>query len=318
MNCPHHIHIYKAVPRSYRDLPVRLAEFGTVYRYEQSGELAGLLRVRGFTQDDAHIFCTPEQLPQEIAGTVQLSLEILQVLQLSDCRIRLGLRDPDSDKYSGDPELWTLAEQQLRDVVRGLELDCSEEIGEAAFYGPKIDFIVRDCIGREWQLGTVQVDYTLPERFDLTYVGADNKPHRPIMIHRAPFGSIERLMAVLIEHYAGEFPLWLAPVQVGLVTVSEKSADYAGQVHARLLEAGLRAELDLSSEKIGPKKHRMRARKIPYILVVGEQEAADGSVNVNPRDGQTPGSVSLDTFVRACQDEIAAKASSEPGRGSSR
>ena len=317
MNCPHHIHIYKAVPRSYRDLPVRLAEFGTVYRYEQSGELAGLLRVRGFTQDDAHIFCTPEQLPKEIAGTVQLSLQILDVLQLSDCRIRLGLGDPASDKYSGNPELWALAEQQLRDVVRGLELDCAEEIGEAAFYGPKIDFIVRDCIGREWQLGTVQVDYTLPERFDLTYVGADNKPHRPIMIHRAPFGSIERLMAVLIEHYAGAFPLWLAPVQVGLVTVSEKSAGYAGQVHTRLLEAGLRAALDLSSEKIGPKKHRMRARKIPYILVVGEQEAADNSVNVNHRNGQTLGTVPLDSFLKRCQDEITAKGSSDAGMGSS-
>ncbi len=307
MNCPFHIQIYKAQPRSYRDLPVRLAEFGSVYRYEQSGEVSGMIRVRGFTQDDAHLFCMPEQLEDELRKTVLLTQRVLHTLEFQDYRVRVGLPDPNSDKYVGPKESWDAAVAVLRRVVRDLALDYTEEPGEAAFYGPKIDFIVKDCIGREWQLGTVQADYNLPERFDLTYVGKDNLPHRPIMIHRAPFGSLERFVGILIEHFAGAFPLWLAPIQVGLVTVSEKSAVFASQVYNALVEAGLRVELDDSSEKIGPKKHRMRSQKIPYILVVGEKEAAANTVNVNGRDDAPIGNMDLSRFLAECRREIASK-----------
>ncbi len=307
MNCPHHVHIYKAQPRSYRDLPVRLAEFGTVYRYEQSGELNGMTRVRGFTQDDAHLFCTPDQLESELASTIELTQLVLSTLNFSDYRVRLGFCDRDSDKYVGERELWDKAENVLRNIAERMGLDYSEEAGEAAFYGPKIDFLVRDCIGREWQLGTVQLDYTAPERFDLTYTGADNRPHRPIMIHRAPFGSMERFIAILIEHFAGAFPLWLAPVQVTVTTVSEKSEAYGHEVYEVLQRFGLRVELDTSSDKIGPKKHRLRKMKIPYIIVVGEQEALEKTVNVNDREGRTLGNYPLAQFLEACRVEIETK-----------
>ncbi|HUU82069.1 MAG TPA: threonine--tRNA ligase [Phycisphaerae bacterium] len=307
MNCPHHVHIYKAIPRSYRDLPVRLAEFGTVYRYEQSGELSGMIRVRGFTQDDAHLFCTPQQLEAEVATTVELTQLVLHTLEFRNYRVRLGLGDRDSDKYVGNTELWIQAEAVLRSIAERMGLDFTEEVGEAAFYGPKIDFLVRDCIGREWQLGTVQVDYNLPERFDLNYVGADNKHHRPIMIHRAPFGSMERFVGILIEHFAGAFPLWLAPVQVAVATISEKSERYGREVAAQCTESGLRCELDVSSDKIGPKKHRLRGMKIPYILVVGEQEATQGTVNINDRDGRTLGTYPLANFLDSCRMEIESK-----------
>ncbi len=307
MNCPHHVHLYKAIPRSYRDLPVRLAEFGTVYRYEQSGELSGMIRVRAFTQDDAHLFCTPEQLAAEVTTTVELTQLVLSTLEFTKYRVRLGLGDRKSDKYVGSPELWDQAETVLRQVAQGMGLNCCEEVGEAAFYGPKIDFLVRDCINREWQLGTVQVDYNLPERFDLTYTGSDNQAHRPIMIHRAPFGSMERFIGILIEHFAGAFPLWLAPVQVVVATVSEKSESYGREVYGKCLEYGLRCELDVSSDKIGPKKHRARQMRVPYILVVGGQEAAEGTVNVNDRDGQTLGTFPLGNFLDASRIEIETK-----------
>ncbi|HRX85372.1 MAG TPA: threonine--tRNA ligase, partial [Phycisphaerae bacterium] len=307
MNCPHHIHIYAAQHRSYRNLPVRLAEFGTVYRYEQSGELGGMVRVRGFTQDDAHIFCTPDQVQDELASCIDLTQKVLGTLEFKNYRARLGLRDPASDKYVGAAELWQQAEDNLREAVRNQNLSATEELGEAAFYGPKIDFVVKDCIGREWQLGTVQVDYNLPKRFGITYVGSDNREHQPVMIHRAPLGSLERFVGILIEHFAGAFPLWLAPVQVAVATVSEKSAAYGRQVHERLLGRGLRATLDDGSDKIGPKKHRLRSRKIPYILVVGENEAAEGTVNVNNRDGANMGSFPVDQFIDGCLLEIQTK-----------
>lgn len=307
MNCPHHIEIYAAEPRSYRDLPVRLAEFGTVYRYEQSGEVQGMLRVRGFTQDDAHLFCTPDQLEPELMRTIELTRSVLEAVALENFRVRVGLRDPASDKYVGSSENWEQAERNLLQVVERCGLKHTVERGEAAFYGPKIDFVVKDCIGREWQLGTVQVDYNLPERFGLEYIGPDNRPHRPVMIHRAPFGSLERFVGLLIEHFAGAFPLWLAPVQVVVVSVSEKSAAYAEHVAATLKERGLRVELDTGAEKIGPKKHRARQRKVPYILVVGEQEAADGAVNVNDRDGRSLGTHPIEQFVATALSEIERK-----------
>ena len=304
MNCPHHIKIYQSEPHSYRDLPVRLAEFGTVYRFEQSGELTGMTRVRGFTQDDAHLFCTPEQLDDELDKCLGLVRKALDTLGLADYRVRIGLRDPASDKYVGNDEIWTRAEDAVRAAARNNGLRATEEKGEAAFYGPKIDFVVRDCIGREWQLGTVQVDYNLPERFGLEYVGPDNAPHRPVMIHRAPFGSFERFVAILIEHFAGAFPLWLAPVQVVVASVSEKSEEYARRVHREIGDAGLRSELDTSPEKIGPKKHKARQQKVPYIVVVGEKEAAAEAVNVNDRDGRTIGTIPLQQFIADCRDEV--------------
>jgi threonyl-tRNA synthetase len=308
MNCPHHIKIFDSQPWSYRDLPVRLAEFGTVYRWEQSGEIGGMTRVRGFTQDDAHLFCRPDQLHEEITGCVQLTRRILDLLGMTDYRVRVGLRDPDSAKYTGSPENWDQAEAAVRTAVRESGMNYSEEPGEAAFYGPKIDFVLKDCIGREWQLGTVQVDYNLPERFDLTYTGKDNAPHRPVMVHRAPFGSFERFVGMLIEHFGGAFPLWLAPVQAMVLSISEKSADYADTVYRRLREDGLRVEVDASSERIGPKKQVARARRIPYILVVGEKEAADGLVNVNDREGRAIGNETVDAFRERCRRDIRERA----------
>src|SRR3954467_6006476 len=250
MNCPHHIQIYAAQPRSYRDLPVRLAEFGTVYRYEQSGELSGLTRVRGFTQDDAHLFCTVEQVRAEFRATMELTQFVLSSLGLTDYRVRLSKGDPDDPKYQGAAgDTWRRAEEDIRAVLDEMALPYEEAPGEAAFYGPKADFIVRDCIGRQWQLGTVQLDYLLPERFGLEYVSSDNHPHRPVMIHRAPFGSLERFLGILIEHFAGAFPVWLAPEQVRVLPISDKVRDYAQDVLGSLLEAGLRATLDHRPEK---------------------------------------------------------------------
>src|SRR5690606_19944002 len=256
MNCPHHIKIFASQPHSYRDLPVRLAEFGTVYRWEQSGELNGMTRVRGFTQDDAHIFCTEDQITAEIQGCLSLVKTVLTTLGMSDYRVRVGLRDPDSTKYTGAAANWDKAENACREAAKTLDVPFTEEPGEAAFYGPKIDFVIKDVIGREWQLGTVQVDYNLPIRFDLSYIGADNEKHRPVMIHRAPFGSMERFCGVLIEHFNGDFPVWLAPEQVRLVPISEKTLDYGKELFAQLREAGVRVTLDEDSDKLGAKLRR--------------------------------------------------------------
>ena len=312
MNCPHHIQIYKAAQHSYRDLPVRLSEFGTVYRYEQSGELSGLTRVRGFTQDDAHIFCTPDQLEAEIESCVALTQYILKTLELTDYRVRLGLRDADSAKYTGDGAHWEMAESNIRRVVTKLGMNFTEEPGEAAFYGPKIDFVVTDCIGREWQLGTIQVDYNLPQRFDLYYIGADNAQHRPIMIHRAPLGSPERFVGILIEHFAGAFPLWLAPEQAAVLPVSEKFNDYAAGVHKYLRDAGIRATLDDSSEKVGAKIRKATMDKVPYMAVVGEREAGDNSVSVRHRTVGDTGSMSVGEFLAGLREEIESKGQRKP------
>jgi threonyl-tRNA synthetase len=307
MNCPHHIQVYKAEPRSYRDLPVRLAEFGTVYRFEQTGELSGMTRVRGFTQDDAHLFVTPEQVEPELVSNLDLVFFILKTLGLTDYRVRIGLHDPDSAKYVGSDADWQTAESTLIRVVKSLGMDYSAEKGEAAFYGPKIDFMVRDCIGREWQLGTVQVDYTLPKRFDLEYVGADNHPHRPVMIHRAPFGSMERFVGILIEHFAGAFPLWLAPEQVRIVTISEKAFDYARNVEKAFREKGLRVSGDYRAEKIGYKVREAQLEKIPYMLVIGEKEQAAGTVAVRDRVDGDLGAKPVSEVSENLQREVAEK-----------
>jgi threonyl-tRNA synthetase len=303
MNCPHHIQIYKAEPRSYRDLPVRLAEFGTVYRYEQTGELSGMTRVRGFTQDDAHLFVTPEQIEGEMGSNIDLVLFILSTLNLRDYRVRVGLRDPSSTKYVGSAEDWDKAERTLLEVVKGCGMNFSAEKGEAAFYGPKIDFVVRDCIGREWQLGTVQLDYNLPKRFDLEYVGKDNTAHRPVMIHRAPFGSMERFMGILIEHFAGAFPLWLAPEQVRVLTISERFTDYGRKVEAQLRSDGFRVSGDYRPEKVNFKVREAQLEKVPYMLVVGEKEQAAGTVAVRDRVEGDLGALPLAEFIRRIINE---------------
>jgi threonyl-tRNA synthetase len=307
MNCPHHIQVYQATPHSYRDLPVRLAEFGTVYRFEQSGELNGMIRLRGFTQDDAHLFCTPDQLEGEVESCVELTKLMLTTLGLTDVVVRVSLRDPKSDKYVGSPENWAKAEDNLRHVVKKLEMNAVEAVGEASFYGPKIDFIVRDCIGREWQLGTVQVDYNLPERFGLEYIGADNAAHRPVMVHRAPLGAFERFVGILIEHYAGAFPLWLAPEQVRVLPIGEAQAEYAGQVLAALRAAGLRAEINLANEKIGQKIRQATMDKVPYMAVVGGKEAAAGTVAARQRKGGEQSVMSIADFVAKLKKEVEEK-----------
>ncbi len=308
MNCPHHIRIYAQTPKSYRDLPVRLAEFGTVYRWEQSGELGGMTRVRAFTQDDAHLFCTPDQVEAEIIGCLTLVKTVLTTLGMNDYRVRVSLRDPDSSKYVGNPENWDKAEDALRKAAVWLGVPFTEEPGEAAFYGPKIDFVVRDVIGREWQLGTVQVDYNLPERFELEYTGADNKPHRPVMIHRAPFGSMERFTGVLIEHFAGHFPAWLAPEQVRILTVSEKSDEFATTVLADLKAAGLRATWDNAADKVGAKIRNAQLDKVPYMLVIGEKEAAEQSVSVRHAKKGDLGVKPAAEFIAALTAEVAERA----------
>ncbi len=304
MNCPHHIRIFASDHHSYRDLPVRLAEFGTVYRWEQSGELGGITRTRSFTQDDAHLFCTPEQLGPEIQGCLGLVKKVFGSLGMSDYTVRLSLRDPDSSKYVGDPANWDKAEEALREAVETLGVDYTEEPGEAAFYGPKIDFVVKDVIGREWQLGTVQVDYNLPERFDLSYIGSDNKPHRPVMIHRAPFGSLERFVGLLIEHFEGKFPVWLAPEQVRVLSISEKHNSYASEVAQRLADTGVRASSDLSGDKIGAKIRLARLDRIPYMLVTGAREEESQSVSVRHRDREDLGTMTLNDFVDQVCEEI--------------
>jgi len=304
MNCPHHIKIFDSDHHSYRDLPVRLAEFGTVYRWEQSGELGGMTRVRGFTQDDAHIFCTPEQLAEEIQGCLGLVKIVLGKLGMEDYRVRLSLRDPESDKYVGDPENWDKAEAALREAVQTLGVEYSEEIGEAAFYGPKIDFVVKDVIGRAWQLGTVQVDYNLPERFDLSYVGADNQPHRPVMVHRAPFGSMERFTGLLIEHFEGKFPTWLAPEQVRVLPLSEKFLEPAEAAVARLAEAGVRVSIDRTADKLGAKIRLARLDRVPYMIVLGSREVEQNTVSVRHRDRDDLGAMPLDDFVGTICEEI--------------
>jgi threonyl-tRNA synthetase len=308
MNCPHHIKIFASQPHSYRDLPVRLAEFGTVYRWEQSGELNGMTRVRGFTQDDAHLFCTEDQLAAELMGCLSLVKIVLTTLGMSDYRVRVGLRDPDSNKYTGDPANWDKAEAACRDAARALAMPFTEERGEAAFYGPKIDFMVKDVIGREWQLGTVQVDYNLPIRFDLTYIGADNHPHRPVMIHRAPFGSLERFCGVLIEHFGGDFPVWLAPEQARLVPVSEKVIDYGRELLAKLREAGVRASIDEHSDKLGAKIRRAEIEKVPYTLVLGAKEAEGRTVSVRSRARGDEGAMPFSQFLDRLRGEIAGRA----------
>ena len=305
MNCPHHIKVFDSEPHSYRDLPVRLAEFGTVYRWEQSGELGGMTRVRGFTQDDAHIFCTPDQVAEEVQGCLGLVKKVLGTLGMNDYRVRLSLRDPDSDKYVGDPANWEKAENALRQAVLTLGVDYSEELGEAAFYGPKIDFVVKDIIGRDWQLGTVQVDYNLPERFNLSYVGEDNRPHRPVMIHRAPFGSLERFTGLLIEHFEGKFPTWLAPEQVRVLPISEKFMDYAAVVVAQLADRKIRVSMDRSSDKIGAKIRNARLERVPYMLIIGQKEEEEQAVSVRHRDKDDLGSQALGDFVAAITREVA-------------
>ncbi len=304
MNCPHHIQIYKAEPRSYRDLPVRLAEFGTVYRFEQTGELSGMTRVRGFTQDDAHLFVTPEQIEEELSANLDLVLFVLSSLGLSDYRVRVGLRAPDSSKYVGDAADWDKAEATLLELVKSRGMNYSAEQGEAAFYGPKIDFVVRDCIGREWQLGTVQLDYNLPKRFELEYVGKDNTAHRPVMIHRAPFGSMERFMGILIEHFAGAFPLWLAPEQVRVAPISERFVDYGKKVEAELRSHGFRVHGDYRPEKIGYKIREAQIEKIPYVLVVGDKEQSSGTVAVRDRVDGDLGALPLAEVVKRLTEEV--------------
>jgi threonyl-tRNA synthetase len=310
MNCPHHIMIYQSKPRSYRDLPVRLAEFGTVYRFEQSGELSGMTRVRGFTQDDAHIFCTEEQVAGEFRNCIEMTQKVLASLGMNEYRVRLGFRDPHSDKYVGAPELWERAEAAIKAVCESMQLPAlTVEPGEAAFYGPKADFVVTDCIGREWQLGTVQLDYNLPsqERFGLEYIGADNHPHQPAMIHRAPLGSLERFVGVLIEHFAGAFPLWLAPEQVRVLTVSEKSDAYGREVEQRLTAAGLRVTGDYRGAKLNAKIRDGQVQLIPYMFVVGEKDRDNGTVSVRDRLDGDLGPMAVDAAVAKLREEIDAK-----------
>jgi threonyl-tRNA synthetase len=308
MNCPHHIKIFDSQPRSYRDLPVRLAEFGTVYRWEQSGELNGMTRVRGFTQDDAHLFCTPEQVAAEVLGCLSLVKTVLTTLGMQDYRVRVGLRDPDGKKFAGDPAKWDLAEAACREAAKTLGVPFTEEPGEAAFYGPKIDFVVRDVIGREWQLGTVQVDYVLPVRFGLSYIGADNAAHTPVMIHRAPFGSMERFCGVLIEHFAGDFPLWLAPEQVRILPISDKVLDFAQATLAQLQAADLRVALDTHSDKLGAKIRRAELDKVPYVLVLGQKEAEALSASVRSRAKGDEGVHPVAALVERFKQEIATRA----------
>jgi len=305
MNCPHHCELYRSKPRSYKDLPIRFAEFGTVYRYEQSGELHGLTRVRGFTQDDAHLFCMQEQIKDEFKKVIDIILYIFKLLDFQEYTAQVSLRDKvNREKYIGSNENWEKAEQAIIEAAAEKGLKTVVEYGEAAFYGPKLDFMVRDAIGRKWQLGTIQVDYNLPERFELEYVGADDKRHRPVMIHRAPFGSMERFVAVLIEHTAGKFPLWLTPEQVVVLPISDKYNGYASQLVQRFNAADVRAIADLRNEKIGKKIRDNELQHIPYLLVVGEKEAADGTVSVRRQGEGDKGVMTVDEFVKYINGEV--------------
>ncbi|MDE5900997.1 MAG: threonine--tRNA ligase [Muribaculaceae bacterium] len=305
MNCPHHCEIFRALPRSYRDLPLRLAEFGTVYRYEQSGELHGLTRVRGFTQDDAHIYCAPDQIKDEFLKVMDIILYIFKTLNFTNYEAQISLRDPENkEKYIGSDENWHLAEQAIIDACAEKGINARTELGEAAFYGPKLDFMVKDALGRRWQLGTIQVDYNLPERFRLEYTGSDNAKHRPVMIHRAPFGSMERFVAVLLEHTAGKFPLWLAPEQVTILPISEKFNDYAYSVAKELAAADIRASVDDRNEKIGRKIRDNELKRVPYMLIVGEKEAQNGEVSVRKQGEGDKGSVKIATFAADLTREV--------------
>ena len=304
MNCPHHIEIFKTKPYSYKDLPVRFAEFGTVYRYEQSGELHGLTRVRGFTQDDAHIFCTPDQLLDEFKKVIDLVMYVFGSLGFEDFTAQISLRDKeDRSKYIGSDENWERAEQAIIQAAKDKNLNTVTEYGEAAFYGPKLDFMVKDALGRSWQLGTIQVDYNLPERFDLTYTGADNKPHRPVMIHRAPFGSMERFIAILLEHTGGNFPLWLTPEQVKILPISEKYEKYAKNVLNLLDNSDIRATIDLRNEKVGRKIRDAEVMKVPYMIIIGEKEADNGTISVRKHKEGDLGSFTIDEFVDYMEKE---------------
>jgi threonyl-tRNA synthetase len=307
MNCPHHIEIYRSEPHSYRDLPVRLAEFGTVYRYEQSGELTGLARVRGFTIDDAHLFVRPDQLEEEFIGVVRLIQFIFETMGFKDFRARIGTRDPNSDKFVGAPELWEKATSAIIAAADKLGLSYHVAEGEAAFYGPKLDFIVRDVLKREWQLGTVQVDYNLPERFALEYTGEDNQMHRPVMIHRAPFGSMERFTGILIEHFAGAFPAWLAPVQVKLIPVADRHVDYLQQVAGQLKAAGLRVELDSDKARMNAKIRAAQEQKIPWMLIAGDRDVEAGTVSVRLRTNEDLGAMPVADFIKKAQNVVESK-----------
>jgi threonyl-tRNA synthetase len=304
MNCPHHAMIFKAMPRSYKQLPLRLFEFGSVYRFEQTGELNGMLRVRGLTQDDAHIFCTQDQVEQEFRNTIELTRMVLESVGLKDYRVQLSLRDPKSDKYVGSEENWQKAEAALRRVLEESGLNFSAAEGEAAFYGPKADFMVRDCIGRQWQLGTVQLDYNLPERFQLEYIGSDNKTHRPVMIHRAPFGSMERFVGMLTEHFAGAFPMWLAPEQVRICPLSEKSNDYAFELEKRFTDAGFRVTVDARGAKVQAKIRDAQVELIPYMAVVGPREAETQSIALRDRIEGEVGTKSVEEVFALLADEV--------------
>jgi len=305
MNCPHHCEIFRALPRSYRDLPLRLAEFGTVYRYEQSGELHGLTRVRGFTQDDAHIYCAPDQIKDEFLKVMDIIFYIFKALKFDNFEAQISLRDPkNKEKYIGSDENWHLAEQAIIDACEEKGLKARKELGEAAFYGPKLDFMVKDALGRRWQLGTIQVDYNLPERFQLEYTGSDNQKHRPVMIHRAPFGSMERFVAVLLEHTAGRFPLWLAPEQAVVLPISEKFNDYAREVARQLNIADVRAIVDDRNEKIGKKIRDNELKRIPYLLVVGEKEANNGEISVRKQGEGDKGTMKIATFAENLTREV--------------
>ena len=305
MNCPHHCEIFRALPRSYRDLPLRLAEFGTVYRYEQSGELHGLTRVRGFTQDDAHIYCAPDQIKDEFLKVMDIIFYIFRALKFDNFEAQISLRDPkNKEKYIGSDENWHLAEQAIIDACEEKGLKARKELGEAAFYGPKLDFMVKDALGRRWQLGTIQVDYNLPERFQLEYTGSDNQKHRPVMIHRAPFGSMERFVAVLLEHTAGRFPLWLAPEQAVVLPISEKFNDYAREVARQLNIADVRAIVDDRNEKIGKKIRDNELKRIPYLLVVGEKEANNGEISVRKQGEGDKGTMKIATFAENLAREV--------------
>jgi threonyl-tRNA synthetase len=307
MNCPHHIMIYRSAMRSFRDLPLRLAEFGTVYRYEKSGQLHGLTRVRGFTVDDAHLFVMPEQVDAEFISVVKLAQYVLGTLGMSDFRARIGVRDPKSDKFVGDDALWESATSAIIRACDALGLQYTVEEGEAAFYGPKLDLVVRDALKREWQLGTVQVDPNLPERFELEYVGSDAQRHRPIMIHRALFGSIERFLGILIEHYAGAFPVWLSPVQVALIPIADRHVEYLEGVAAKLKAAGIRAEVDRSNNRMGAKIAVAREQQVPYMLIAGDRDAAANAVSVRLRTDEDRGQMPVDDFVAHIQKIVSEK-----------
>jgi threonyl-tRNA synthetase len=305
MNCPHHCEIYKHKPRSYKDLPIRFAEFGTVYRYEQSGELHGLTRVRSFTQDDAHIFCRPDQLKEEFLKVIDIVLYIFKTLEFKDFVSQISLRDPNNkEKYIGSDENWEKAESAIIEAAAEKGLNTVVELGEAAFYGPKLDFMVKDALGRKWQLGTIQVDYNLPERFELEYMGNDNQKHRPVMIHRAPFGSMERFVAVLIEHTAGKFPLWLTPEQAVILPISEKYNEYAKKVENLLNNCDIRTLIDDRNEKIGKKIRDNELKRIPYLLIVGEKEEQTGTIAVRKQSEGDKGSMTIEDFANQIKKEV--------------